>query len=143
MLSVVNVLCSLDNKVGLLSGASFDNMTMISHNNQTNRWISTLRYVSAIYMLISLVAFWKQDNFYQGYKTRVGFTKFTNFCWLKTTSVFNECREEKELCRILVSRMEDQILSQVWSSVDQFNQVLAKSCLKLSSMVIEILMQSV
>lgn len=59
MLSVVNVLCSLDNKVGLLSGASFDNMTMISHNNQTNRWISTLRYVSAIYMLISLVAFWK------------------------------------------------------------------------------------
>ncbi|RWR75489.1 WD repeat-containing protein 76 [Cinnamomum micranthum f. kanehirae] len=36
---------SFDNKVGLLNGASFDSMTMISHNNQTNRWISSLRAI--------------------------------------------------------------------------------------------------
>ncbi|KAK2998062.1 hypothetical protein RJ639_025622 [Escallonia herrerae] len=34
---------SLDNKVGLLSGANYDDATMIYHHNQTPRWISAFR----------------------------------------------------------------------------------------------------
>ncbi|KAL0345671.1 UNVERIFIED_CONTAM: WD repeat-containing protein 76 [Sesamum radiatum] len=32
---------SLDDKVGLLSGANYENLSMAPHNNQTGRWIST------------------------------------------------------------------------------------------------------
>lgn len=34
---------SLDNKVGLSSGANYENTSMVSHYNQTGRWISTFR----------------------------------------------------------------------------------------------------
>ncbi|KAK3033208.1 hypothetical protein RJ639_037000 [Escallonia herrerae] len=32
-----------DDKVGLLSGANYDNVSMMYHNNQTGRWISSFR----------------------------------------------------------------------------------------------------
>lgn len=34
---------SIDNKVGLLSGANYEDTSMISHYNHTNRWISSFR----------------------------------------------------------------------------------------------------
>lgn len=36
---------SYDNKVRVLSGADFEDIAMISHFNQTNRWISTFRAI--------------------------------------------------------------------------------------------------
>ncbi|KAJ4874371.1 DROUGHT SENSITIVE 1 [Raphanus sativus] len=36
---------SVDNYIGLLSGANFEDLSMISHDNNTNRWISTFRGV--------------------------------------------------------------------------------------------------
>ena len=38
--------CSVDNYIGLLSGTNFEDISMISHDNATNRWISTFRYCS-------------------------------------------------------------------------------------------------
>lgn len=58
MLSVVIVWCSNYDKVGLLSGADFENLTMISHDNRTSVWISSFRYVSCIYVDI-FAAFFK------------------------------------------------------------------------------------
>ncbi|KAL0745368.1 hypothetical protein Bca101_100718 [Brassica carinata] len=36
---------SVDNYIGLLSGTNFEDISMISHDNATNRWISTFRGV--------------------------------------------------------------------------------------------------
>ncbi|KAH0920487.1 hypothetical protein HID58_028147 [Brassica napus] len=36
---------SVDNYIGILSGANFEDISMISHDNATNRWISTFRGV--------------------------------------------------------------------------------------------------
>ncbi|KAJ0231747.1 DROUGHT SENSITIVE 1 [Hirschfeldia incana] len=36
---------SVDNHIGLLTGANFEDISMISHDNTTNRWISTFRGV--------------------------------------------------------------------------------------------------
>ncbi|KAL0867401.1 hypothetical protein Bca101_046519 [Brassica carinata] len=36
---------SVDNNIGLLSGTNFEDISMISHDNTTNRWISTFRGV--------------------------------------------------------------------------------------------------
>ena len=39
-------LCSVDNYIGILSGANFEDTSMIYHDNcnTTNKWISTFRY---------------------------------------------------------------------------------------------------
>ncbi|KAK4391386.1 WD repeat-containing protein 76 [Sesamum angolense] len=42
-LELDDILASLDDKVGLLSGANYENLSMAHHNNQTGRWISTFR----------------------------------------------------------------------------------------------------
>ncbi|KAF8103403.1 hypothetical protein N665_0188s0339 [Sinapis alba] len=36
---------SVDNYIGILSGTNFEDVSMISHDNTTNRWISTFRAV--------------------------------------------------------------------------------------------------
>lgn len=44
MFKVSNSSCSVENKVGLLSGANFEDLSMIFHENHTCRWISSFRY---------------------------------------------------------------------------------------------------
>lgn len=39
-------LCSFDDNVGISGGANFEDITMIRHDNQTGRWISSFRQVS-------------------------------------------------------------------------------------------------
>ncbi|KAL7190942.1 hypothetical protein ACSBR2_023086 [Camellia fascicularis] len=36
---------SIDDNVGLLTGANFEDITMINHNNKTGRWISSFRAI--------------------------------------------------------------------------------------------------
>ncbi|WOL07666.1 WD repeat-containing protein 76 [Canna indica] len=36
---------SIDDKVGILSGVNFDNLSMIQHDNQTGRWLSSFRAI--------------------------------------------------------------------------------------------------
>lgn len=41
--------CSMDDTVGVVSGANFGETSMIKHDNQTGRWISSFRYIISVY----------------------------------------------------------------------------------------------
>ena len=44
MFNVSNSSCSVENKVGLLGGVNFEDLSMIYHENHMCRWISSFRY---------------------------------------------------------------------------------------------------
>ena len=59
--------CSMDDTVGIVTGVNFDNTSMIKHNNQTGRWISSFRYkFLSDYQMLTCLSFVEPSAMFYG-----------------------------------------------------------------------------